>query len=194
MANLWRVVATWSGGKVGTGYTNMFFTAGVGTAVQASDAARAFMNSAYSSSGSTLPVGITISYPAAVDEIDATNGHLVSTTPVTQPAIITGSDAGVYAAVAGACVTWLTAGVVGGRRVRGRTFLVPMGAAGLQNDGTLSALATSSIPSAAATLISSAPEFAVWRRPSAPGATDGDSFPVVAGRLQDKTAFLSSRR
>jgi len=192
--NIWRVTATWSGGKIGTGFTNMFFTGGIATVQQAADAARAFLQTAYSSGAGFLPLGINIAFAAGVDEIDEQTGELVTTLPVTAPLPVTGVDTGVYAAVAGACVTWLTQGVLAGKRVRGRTFLVPMGAGGLQNDGTLSTAEVSAINTAASNLIAAAPEFTIWRRPTSKAAANGSSHPVLAFRVQDKTAFLTSRR
>jgi hypothetical protein len=194
MVNIWRVTADWSGGKIGTGFTNLFFTGGVSTAQASADAARAFFNTAYSTAGGALPTGISIGFRSGVDEIDPANGELVTTLPVTAPATITGADTGVYAAVAGACITWLTQGVLIGKRVRGRTFLVPVGANYLQNDGTLSTLAQTNINNAAAALIAAAPEFCIWRRPKSKVLGGGSSHAVLASRLQDKTAFLTSRR
>jgi hypothetical protein len=194
MVNIWRVTATWSGGKIGTGFTNMFFTGGISTPQLCADTVRTFFNTAYSTAGGALPTGISIAFPSGVDELDPANGELVTTLPVTQPASISGSDSGVYAAIAGACITWMTQGVITGKRVRGRTFLVPVGANYLQNDGSLSTLAVSNINTAANALIAAAPEFCIWRRPTSKLAGNGVSHAVLASRLQDKTAFLSSRR
>ena len=193
MPSLWHVQATWSGGKIGTGFTNFYFSEGVSTAVQASDAARAFLNSCYTLGGK-LPTGITINFRAAVDVIDANNGELQNTIPVTQPASVVGSDNSAHAAVAGACVTWRTDSLVDGKRVRGRTFLVPMGGLGLQSDGTIDNTTVGSINTAAGVLISAAPEFVVWHRPASKAAGGGSAAPVVAGVCVDKTAYLTSRR
>jgi hypothetical protein len=194
MPDLWRVVAHWGGGKVGTGFTNFFFTAGVGTAVQASDSARAFLFSAYGAGQAFLPLGVTISFPAIVDVIDAATGALSTSVAVTQPADVVGSGTAPYAAPGGACVTWRTAGVVGGKRVRGRTFLVPCDGTGLQSDGTLSTGFQGSINSAASTFISAAPEFVIWHRPASLAAGGGSAHPVLTQSLQDKVAMLTSRR
>jgi len=193
MPSLWHVQATWSGGKIGTGYTNMYFSEGVSTAVIASDSVRTFLNSCYSTGG-RLPSGITINFRAAVDVIDASTGVLQNTIPVTQPATITGTDTTAYAAVAGACVTWRTDTIAGTRRVRGRTFLVPMGGLGLQTDGTIDNATVTGINTAAGILISAAPEFVVWHRPASVAAGGGSAAPVVAGVCADKTAYLTSRR
>lgn len=193
MANLFRVVANWGGGKIGTGFANFYFTASVSTAVLASDAARAFFNGCYSS-GAYLPLGINISFNSTVDTIDAANGELVTSTSVTKPADIVGSDTARYAAVAGACVTWLTDGVEDGKRVRGRTFLVPVAGLGLQNDGTLDSTFVGFCGSAATALIAAAPEFVIWHRPESLAAGGGSSYPVTAAKIADKTAYLTSRR
>lgn len=194
MPNLWRVVGHWAGGKIGSGFTNLFFTEGIGTAVQASDAAAAFLRSSYGIGGQFLPTGVTISFTTAVDVIADSTGALLNTVSVTQPADITGGDASAYAAPAGAVVTWKTNGVVGGHRVRGRTFLVPAGGAGLQNDGSLSSNFQSAINGAATALIAATPEFVVWHRPISLTSGGGESHPVTSYSLQDKAAMLTSRR
>ena len=191
---LYRVTALWSGGKIGSGFTNMFFTAGISTAQLCADAVRSFLFTCYGAGGAALPAGVTINFQAGVDTLDDDTGQLVTTTPITAPLPITGSDNTAYAAVAGACVTWLTQGVITGKRVRGRTFLVPMGGSGLQSDGTLATQKVTDINTAAQALISAAPEFTIWRRPSSVSAADGSAHPVLAFRVQDKTAYLTSRR
>lgn len=193
MAQIWRVVADWSGGRVGTGYSNLFFTQGTSTAQACADAVKAFFSGCYSV-GAMLPTGVTIGFRSTVDVLEATNGELTSTVSVSAPTTINGSDNGAYAGVAGGCVTWRTGDFVGGHRVRGRTFLVPAGATGLQSDGTLSAVFKSALETAATTLISAAPEFVIWRRPTNHAAADGSSHIVGTGAVADKTAFLTSRR
>ena len=194
MALLWRVTVGWSGGKIGTGFTNLFFTEGISTAQLANDAVRAFFTTALGTSGQQLPSGITLTFPTSIDVLEPATGILVTTVGVTTPGTVVGSDPGVYAAPAGACVTWRTAGVVAGRRVRGRTFLVPLGASALQADGTPSALFMSDLNTAAAGLIAAAPELVVWHRPSSLAAGDGAPYPVLGFMANDKIAMLTSRR
>lgn len=193
MATLWRVTADWSGGKIGTGYTNIYFTGGTSTPQLCADAVKAFFGSAYSS-GAALPAGVAINFRASVDAIEATDGTLNNSLAVTAPTVITGSDAGRYAALAGACVTWRTLDYLNGRRVRGRTFLVPVGGGALQADGTLDTTILGFMNTAASALIAAAPELVVWHRPTGPAATDGSPHVVVGGTAADKTAFLTSRR
>jgi len=194
MALLWRVTARWTGGNIGTGFTNMFFTEGIGTAQQAADAARAFLFSATGAANANLPTGITISFSAGVDVLEPATGILIQTVPVTAPSSVTGSGSGAYAAPTGACVSWVTSGIVNGHRVKGRTFLVPMAQSAFQSDGTLATAAISAIDSAAQTLIAAAPEFVIYHRPSSLAAGDGSTHPVLAERTNDVAAVLRSRR
>lgn len=194
MALIWRVTVKWGGGNIGQGFTNMFFTEGVSTAQLAADAVKAFFTGVYGSTGADLPTGVTLTFPAGVDVLDPGSGLLTTTIPVTPGSSVTGIQSGNYASPAGACVTWLTAGVIAGKRVRGRTFLVPLASTGLANDGTLSSTAVTNIQAAGAALIAAAPEFCIWHRPG-PGPLDvGSSHPVLALRLADKVAVLTSRR
>lgn len=193
MAQIWRVTTTWTGGAIGTGFTNMFFSVNAGTAQTAADACRSFFFTALGSGGQ-LPSGITLTFPAVVDTLEATNGQLTSNTPITPPVVINGADSGAYAAVSGACVTWRTGDFVGGHRVRGRTFLVPLGATGWQNNGTLATSTVSTIATAVTALVAATPEFVVWRRPTSVAAADGSTHIVAAGTVSDKAAFLTSRR
>ncbi len=194
MADIWRVTAKWTGGAIGSGFTNFFFQAGTSTAQAAADSARAFLFSAYGAAQALLPTGISIAFTAGVDVLDVVSGALTGTVAITPPANVTGSGTGSYAAPTGACVTWLTGGVVNGHRLRGRTFLVPMAGNAFENDGTLSATTLSSINSAATTFISAAPDFAIWHRPAAGGGGGGQATTAIAFRVADQAAVLTSRR
>lgn len=194
MAIIWRVTTRWSGGAIGTGFTNMFFTGGVGTEQAAADATRAFFAGCYGGSGTDLPSGISLTFPSGVDLVEETTGVLTTTTSVTAPSSITGAGSGTYAAPAGACVSWLTGGVIDGRHVRGRTFVVPLLSSGFQSNGTIADALVTNISQAAAALIAAAPELTIWHRPASIAAGGGASFPAVAFRLNDKVAMLTSRR
>lgn len=195
MAIMWRVTARWTGGRIGTGFTNFFFTKGTGTSQQAVDSAAAFIKDSYGGvSAPYLPQGVSISWPNGIDEVESTTGVLLVTTSVAAPTTLAGGSNSAYASPAGACVSWLTGAVVDGRHVRGRTFLVPAASEGLQSDGTLSTGFVNAISTAATTFIAAAPEFLVWHRPESVAVADGSAHPVVAFRLTDQSAVLTSRR
>jgi hypothetical protein len=130
-----------------------------------------------------LPTGLTIQVPTSGDMINEADGKITTSwTTVATPAVVTGSNVGTYAGNAGACVHWLTAGVVAGRRVRGRSFLVPLVGA-FEANGSLAATPLSTITSAAAALVTAATSLAVWARPFTP--EPGDNKPARAGTLHD---------
>lgn len=191
---MWRYAMQWTGGKIGTGYTNFFFTADVSTAQAAATASAQFFKDIYLTSGGHLPSGIHITFPASVDVVEPGTGRLVSTVSVTPPTSVDGSDAGVYSAPSGMCVTWLTSGVLGGHRLLGRTFIVPLGASYMQTDGTPADAAVTGAGAAATALIASAPEFVIWHRPISVDAGGGEAHPVLAWKITDKSAILTSRR
>lgn len=194
MALMWRVVARWAGGAIGTGFTNFYFTEGIGTAQAAVDACRQFLNTAFGTSGADLPTGVTITFPATVDVVEPGTGVLVTTLSVSAPGTIVGAGTGTYAAPSGGVISWVTGGVVNGHRVKGRTFCVPLNGSAYQNDGTLAAQTLSQFNSAASAFIAATPEFVVWHRPASITAGGGSTHPVLAFKINDRVAVLTSRR
>jgi hypothetical protein len=90
-------------------------------------------------------------------------------------------------------ITWLTGLVHQGRRVRGRTFLVPTANQFFDTNGTLAAAFLTNLRTAAAAYIATAVNPAIWARPD-PGTTNGAAFAVAAASVADKVAVLTSRR
>lgn len=159
------------------------------------DAVRAFFSDVLNlaTPHDSLPAGVTIQGDALVDNIEVTDGTLQSSVPVTPPAAITGTSAGVYPAPSGLCITWLTGLVHQGRRVRGRTFFVPLANTAYDTSGTLATSFLTSVRTAASAYIAGAVNPCVWARPD-PGTTNGAAFAIAAGTCLDKAAILTSRR
>jgi hypothetical protein len=155
---------------------------------------RAFFFGSVGAAPNLIPTGVVISWTSSVDVIESTTGLLLFSTAITAPTNVTGSATGAYAAPTGGCVSWITSGVVSGHRVQGRTFLVPLGQAGFEADGTLSAAMISATNSAAAALIAAAPEFVIWHRPDNFAAGNGSAHAVLTHKISDKAAVLTSRR
>lgn len=193
MALMWRVTARWTGGQIGTGFTNLFFNDGISTPQAAADACRKLLSDALNI-GASLPTGVTISFPSAVDVIEPTTGVLVVSTSITAPATITGTATTDYASVAGCCINWVTSGIVAGHRVGGRTFLVPLASAAFDNDGTMDTSFLANLATATATFIAAAPEFVVWHRPASVAAGGGSTHVVLAAKVNDRPSILTSRR
>lgn len=190
---LMRVTAQWGGFQGGPGYSNFYFYGEGGDELH--QAHRVLVAEFFQGFSSYLPSGVTIGILSEGAVIDEATGMLVDYLQGTEPITgAIGSSSGSYSAAAGAVVNWNTNAVVAGRRVRGRTFIVPVGNSGLQSDGTLSEAFISTLRGAATDLIGpgSNSGLSVWSRPRAGAA--GSSAIVTSAVVPDMTAVLRSRR
>lgn len=187
-----RVTSMWTGFLGAPGYTNLFFDAFAEQDRQAVvDSVRTF----WAALNNTLPSTVRIQVSGEIAIIDHLTGAVDAFENVTPPDQVQGLGQGAYSSATGMSVTWLTNGVRGGRKVRGRTFVVPMAGAGAYDaDGSLGAAAISNLNNAASTLIANR-ALIVWARPNpAEGLTTGAKFEVTGHRVTDKPAVLRSRR
>lgn len=192
-----RVQAIWNGFVGSPGYSNFYF-GGVLDAAGLNAAALAVRN-LFNNIGATgadyIPTGTTIAInPTA--SVFSLQGELEEEKPITSPpAAAAGSGSGNYAGGAGAVIIWKTGSVVHGRKLNGRTFLVPLTGA-FEANGTLSSTAVTRIGSAAQSLITAMPSFCIQgnNRKKGEPATEGWSANVVAFTVPDRSAFLRSRR
>jgi hypothetical protein len=194
-----RVKVRWSGFIGSPGWTNFYFDSGDGTfydnaeAGNCADRVASFLNVIRP----RFPDAVTWQIQSDVEAIAAPNGELVSVHNAGARApIVGGAAAASYSGASGIVVTWRTNGVRNGRRVRGRTFLVPAATAAYGNDGTIGPTTLEDINAAAAQLIAAPGQakLGVWSRPSAVGATDGAFHVVTAASVPDMAAVLRSRR
>jgi len=194
MAVIYRYKFIWQLPTGGPGVTTLFGMNDTTEQVFA-DQARLFMNDALQQAtpGDCIPTGVSIQGDGIVDQIEVTDGTLQNAVPVTPPAVITGGVSAAYSAASGAVITWLTGAVHQGRRVRGRTFFVPLANSCFDSTGTLSATFLTNLRNAATAYIASPSNPAVWCRPD-PGTTNGAAFSIAAGTVLDKIAVLTSRR
>ena len=193
MASIQKVQAVWTGFGGGPGTTTMYAT----VAADLLTPLRAFFNSLIA----ILPTGLTITLPGIGDIINDADGELTGTWgPVTSPAPVVGTGVAVYSAPSGVSVQWHTTGIVGGRRVKGRTYLVPW--LGLQADGSPSPTSLATLSTALGTyLAASAGNMKIWQRPRAASdgpppvaARAGSSWPVDGSQVGDFMSVLRSRR
>jgi hypothetical protein len=140
-----------------------------------------------------------------IDIIEDTTGEILQTIEASSSQSQTGvASPGWYLPTAtGFCVIWRTNGVVNGKHVRGRSFIVPVAANAQESDGTPIATALTFVNSFATTLISGGTSvaLAVWSRPKVVPNSDpkayvrfGSSHLVTSHTLADKFAVLRSRR
>lgn len=145
-----------------------------------------------------IPNVVKVQALAEVEEINPASGDLIGfwTGGTNAERSGTTSTTAGWAAAAGAVISWYTAGIRNGRRVRGRTFVVPLSNECWDVDGTLKAASLTSLNNAANALRTGTDvtRLAVWGRPTGPGATDGVVHVVLSHRIPDFSAILRSRR
>lgn len=188
-----RITTVWRGFQGAPGYSNFFFT-GDGSGGQAAES-RSRVVSFFNTVNALLPNDVELLTEGEAAIIDEQTGSIVDYEMIVpDPTPAGGGDPGGYSAASGAVVTWTTAGVVNGRRVRGRTFLVPLSGIAYQADGTLTSSALATLNEGAEEMVGNAFEsgFGIWSRPGTSGA--GAFFEVTGWRVPDMAAVLRSRR
>lgn len=190
MATLHRVVISWQGAQIkGNAVTVLHFDGSVNPAPPSAGA----IGGVFGPFMGQFPTGVTVTFPGSGDSIEDTTGELIGTWSSGANVQTTGGGVATAPAGVGACVTWKTGGIIDGRRLRGRTFLVPLCTGAYQSDGTLSDTTYAALNTFAAAMMAVGP-LAVWHRPSTPGGSDGNSYGVTSYIAKDKVAYLSSRR
>jgi len=193
MTHLHRVVIAWSGSSVkGAAVTVLHYSASDNSAPPV-----AALKAAFNAKSGLFPLNTAIVFPGSGDTIDDTTGDLVGVWTSPDGGQVTGSGSAQSAAGVGACIGWQTGGIVQGskgtRKLRGRTFLVPLQTGVYDADGTFIQSWYNDLQTVANGIMASGP-LAIWHRPSSATASDGTSYGVVSNKVRDHVAFLSSRR
>lgn len=199
MATLAKVKVRWQGFSGGPGWSNFFFRADAadgswdGGAFLAAGRINAFVQNI----APVLPPSVTVQVQNDVEALDEATGqmqHVWTTEPfATHPGTHANTT---YSGPSGMVITWRTGGVRNGRRVRGRTFIVPASAGIYESNGTIGATYLTTVQNAANSLLTepASPDLGVYARPSGAGATDGAWFDITAATVPDMGAILRSRR
>lgn len=184
MPDIYRVRSVWTGFVGAPGVTTMYFL-DVATAL-------ASVHTFWTDIHSHIPNVVHIQVEPTGDILDDATGDLVDTW-VSEPVAVvdcTGTDN--YAAPAGAIVNWLTSTIANHRRLRGRTYLVPLSNTEYDPDGSINGGTVAAIQAAADAFIASqSASFVVWHRGT---GSDGSSGLVTSAHVPDFTAVLTSRR
>ncbi len=178
-------VWTWTGFAGAPGYSVFYATPDMGIS--------GVIKTFFESMKTLIPSVINIASPTTGDRLNELSGQLTGTWTGGVGGSTQGTGGGDFAGPAGLSITWLTDGVVNGRRVRGRTFIVPIIATSYDNTGSLDTGVVSQAQSAADALVTAAAgNLLVWHRPVNGGG--GSVHPVTGARVADKAAILRSRR
>lgn len=120
------------------------------------------------------------------------DGSLTSVFPVGGGSSIVGTSAAQWAAAAGGRVNWETGTVLLGRRLRGRTYIVPMDINAYDTNGTLSASGIQALNDFAVAYKTNMA--AAGLVPTVWSPTHAFQAPIVDHNVPDKTAILRGRR
>lgn len=190
--------AVWNVTGGGVGYSVFHVREPLGSGI--SDSANNFaadLRAGLVTLGGDLPNDVTISFESEAREIDTATGNLLGVHAVTPPANVVGIQTGTYAAPSGAKVELITGAIVGGRRLKGRTFIVPLAGTSYENNGMVSAGAIGRLNTAFNMFRDAVGEYslAVWSRPQgAPTPRAGVLADVLSVAASQKAAILRSRR
>jgi hypothetical protein len=196
MTDLMRVRVPWSGSLV-TGPAVSTFYAAPGALTGWRDALVAL----FTAVKPHVPAGITWEIPSTADILDEGTGKLTGTFAIGAAGTVTSNTvANEVKPGVGCRIRWHTAGVVGGRRVTGTTFIVPIQAT-LYPNGLVSSSVTTSLNAACAAYIAVAGFTPVVYSPLVNNVPDpkgrnrpGASSEILSGDVASQMTWLRSRR
>lgn len=201
MVAIARVRIVWSGFVGAPGYTNLFFRDFAGPEDQditeaAAGQAVARVRTFLQAIAPNFPNDVTFNIDPAVDVLEDTSGELLTSFQTAATAPVPGTQVGTFSSASGAVISWRTSVIRKGRRIRGRTFLVPLAGICFNTSGRLDAGVQGQLQTAAQALAaqSGTPDLGVYARPSGPGAVDGQWAVVTAATVPELPAVLRSRR
>ena len=188
------IKTVWSGGPSAPGLT-IFNVRYDGTAI---DSALTAVREFWIDNQALIPSAYTMRVQQMADLYDETTGLLTgSVTAAAEPGPVAGSMLTGWAAGVGYRIDWATNEIKGGRRVKGRTFIVPADASLFDTDGTLKSASGTALAGYAATLrdalIAAGKPLVVWSKPSLKNPV-GSIHDVFGGAVIDKPAVLRGRR
>lgn len=198
MPTVYRVAAIWGAFQGAPGYTKFSFSDL--TDASARNAAGAAVRTFFEGIKPNLPFNATVTVSTTIQEYDVATGVLTGEqTMTTPPAATTGTGVLPYAAGSGFFIGWNTVTIFNGRRIKGRTFIVPACDC-YQTDGSLNTTTIAGAQAAAAALIAAAgAELCVWARQYNKAVTPwvqiaGSLAPVTTATVRDQASQLRTRR
>lgn len=201
MATVYKVRAVWSGFQGAPGYTNLCFSDLATDAAR--NAAGAAVKALFTGIASNLATTWSITVQPEVTEWDVATGQLTGASAMTTPPTpqVGSTVATAYAGGSGACITWKTGAIFNGRRVVGRSFMVPLLAA-FDVDGTIGAATLAALQSSAnAYVAATGADACVWAKQftkptdgTTPVQIGGTVASITSATIKDMASQLRSRR
>lgn len=203
MANVSVMTAVQTGYTGAPGYTKIHLGE-INTSVDANSAGAAF-RAFLDALKAFWVVGWNYTITPTVQQYDVSTGKLVSEVGMTTPptavngTVTAGTGAAAYAGGTGLVLNWVTGVIVNGRKVRGRTFIVPVVQGLFSTDGTISSATITTCQAAGATFIGAlSTHMQVWSRQfdnaKPPNQIGGQVHDVQTILVPDRAAQLRTRR
>lgn len=171
------------GSSVGTLYT-------LGTPLGLMTAATTMLNGIKGN----LPVSLTIGFQGSGEVIDVATGKATSSWAATPPTAVVGTDVGSFTQGVGYRLVWSTGTFSHGRRIKGSTYLVPVGHGGFNVAGLPNATVVSGWQTFVNSFVTAmAGNLVIVTRPSAKYPVGGHAV-VTSGQVSPKVSWLTSRR
>lgn len=190
MASILRMRCVWGGtGVTGGGLSTFYFD-------QAGSGFPADVRTFFEAIKANIPANVTVTVPNEGDIITDTDGVLAgSWSEPSGGGITTGTFTGDYPQGVGIRIVWTTGGIYRGRRVKGSTFIVPIGGALFGTNGQLDPATQAIFASAATAFVGSGSMPLIYSRASdkAP-ATQGESNLITSAVVPSTVSWLRSRR
>lgn len=129
-----------------------------------------------------VPSGITWSVPSSGVDIDSDTGLAVASWIGPAQTPVTSSATGGYAGPGGAVIQYDTGVFIEGRRLRGKTFVVPINGSNLASNGQLSTACQTALTNAATTMATGAASLSIYSRvhKQVGAVTTAKCLPLVA--------------
>jgi hypothetical protein len=188
MTALARIRVTWHGGAVVGPAVSTFYALG-----DQAPALQAEAGNYFNAIKPAFPGTVNWVIPSTGELIEDSTGELLDVWESGTPQLPVGGSGSSFSQGVGIRVVWLTNGVVGGRRVRGATFLCPIGGPNFSTDGTIVDGTLTSQAEAANDFVDSVEGgLQIWSRPAV--ARPGTSNKVIGAQIPDKVSWLRTRR
>ena len=192
MANIVRFRTIWNNFPGAPGYTNLYVSGAEDPTVAATTASA--LRDFWVAIDGLIPTGTQLQVQGTADVIEDTTGQIVDQVSFTTPTPVTATGAGAYSGTSGALIDWLTSTYRNGRRVRGRSYIVPIVASAYDTNGSLLTGTITTLTGAAqAWLAATDGASVVWSRPTATHPVGGSSV-INSSAVPDLAVVMRSRR
>jgi hypothetical protein len=186
-----RHTAVWTGVPGLPGYSQ-FYQEVTGTIASQAQNGHNAIRAAFNQVVTLLPADIDVTVDPVYQVMTVESGEVTTEDSVATPsAVVSGGFVSGWSGQVGVLVEWLTGQFIDGRRLRGRTYLVPLGNA-YDDDGTLPIGTLNAVGAFALQLWSAGLDFVVWHRPVA--GAGGSLATITDAAVRDHAAILRSRR